>query len=446
MLAFAAEHRFVTAAQIAVAVQASAGAVDTRLRALSNAGYLTRGQQLYGRPSAHQITRAGLRAAGSDLPAPKRLDLATYDHEEGVAWLMLAAHRGRFGALAAIVSERRMRSQDGRRADGTARHGVRVGATGPGGRERLHYPDLVVVTASGHRVAFELELTGKGRARRETILAAYGADRTVDAVMYLVDRPAVGQAIERSAARLGISHLVRVHDVRLARSARASDRASTAQRRPARGDRPEAGAGPGARARPVTPAPRRRRPGDARRLRRETATVTPGAGNARRLRRYLSLALWAGVLMAPSVAVAAGLLAGATAAFAGPALWRALARGRARRLAGRAGQAGGEPLVLGTDAHRRPVTLTDSQLAAHTLIVGASGAGKSTTMLADPGGRDPPRPPGGRHRHEGLAGVRGAAGPRRPGRRAPAAGLDPGRPEPLEPAGARQRRPRSRTC
>ncbi len=40
-----------------------------------------------------------------------------------------------------------------------------------------------------------------------------------------------------------------------------------------------------------------------------------------------------------------------------------------------------ETLALGPDPQGRPVTLQERQLAAHGLIVGASGAGKSTTLL-----------------------------------------------------------------
>jgi conjugal transfer pilus assembly protein TraD len=95
-------------------------------------------------------------------------------------------------------------------------------------------------------------------------------------------------------------------------------------------------------------------------------------------RRYLSLALWVAVLMAPSVWVAAGLLAAGAAVALAPALRSALAR---RAEVDRA-QPGTRSVALGVDPAGRPVTLSDAQLAAHTLIVGASGAGKSTTMLA----------------------------------------------------------------
>ena len=107
--------------------------------------------------------------------------------------------------------------------------------------------------------------------------------------------------------------------------------------------------------------------------------MTPSRGSVT-ARRYASLALWAAVLMAPSVPVAAALLAAGAAALVGPAAWRALARapGRGRATPDRVG----DRIALGVDSAGRQVTLSDSQLAAHALIVGGSGAGKSTTMLA----------------------------------------------------------------
>ncbi|HEX4009784.1 MAG TPA: hypothetical protein VHX62_07240 [Solirubrobacteraceae bacterium] len=216
-LAFAAEHRFVTAAHIAVLLGVTEPVADDRLRTLSEGGYLRRERKLHGEPASHRITGPGLRAAGSDLPTPRTLDLAHYRHDDGLVWLMLAARRGRFGSLREIAGERHIRSRDGREGDPETRYGVRLGGVGAGGRERLHYPDLILTTAGGDRVAFELELTGKPAERRARILAAYGADRRIDAVVYLVDRPAIGDAIARSARRLGIEDMVHVQRVRLDR-------------------------------------------------------------------------------------------------------------------------------------------------------------------------------------------------------------------------------------
>ncbi|MGZ4178951.1 MAG: type IV secretory system conjugative DNA transfer family protein [Solirubrobacteraceae bacterium] len=95
-------------------------------------------------------------------------------------------------------------------------------------------------------------------------------------------------------------------------------------------------------------------------------------------RRYGGLALWLAVIVSPSVWAAAALLVAGAALLAVPALWRA-----AERRAGARGAAAvrGESVRLGTDPVGRSVALSDRQLAAHALIVGASGAGKSTTML-----------------------------------------------------------------
>jgi hypothetical protein len=230
MLRFAAEHRFVIAAQVATLLGVSEAAAESRLRRLGTSGHVRRHRELHRGPTWHQITAAGLRAAGSDLPSPRGFDLATHRHDAGLGWLMLAAQAGRFGPLQGVISERRMRSHDGRTQDGGQRYGVRLGGVGPGGRDRLHYPDLVVVSRSGHRVAFELELSTKEVARRERILAGYGADRRIDAVVYLVERASVGRAIERSAARMGMGHLVRVQRVGMTPSTPAPRRGRGAQR------------------------------------------------------------------------------------------------------------------------------------------------------------------------------------------------------------------------
>jgi hypothetical protein len=213
LLAFAAEHRFVLCSQVRSLLDVSAAAAYTRLRALRAAGYLRSERKLHGEPACYRISRDGLRAIGSDLASPRAIDLATYRHDTGLAWLMLAARAGRFGPLRGAVSERRMRSDDARPDRSAPPFGIRLGGVGPGGRERLHYPDLLIVTDTGHQVAFELELSSKSPARREGILAAYGADRRIDAVVYLVNRATVGRGISQSAARVGISRRVHVQNI-----------------------------------------------------------------------------------------------------------------------------------------------------------------------------------------------------------------------------------------
>src|SRR5579875_3128098 len=81
---------------------------------LASGGLVNRQRIFAGHPAACWITRAGLGAIGSSLPAPGP-DLKGYRHDVGLAWLWLAARHGAFGELTGQVSERTMRSADRRR-------------------------------------------------------------------------------------------------------------------------------------------------------------------------------------------------------------------------------------------------------------------------------------------------------------------------------------------
>jgi conjugal transfer pilus assembly protein TraD len=101
------------------------------------------------------------------------------------------------------------------------------------------------------------------------------------------------------------------------------------------------------------------------------------------LRRRAMLALFVALLLLPApvaAGLAVGMLTVATARFA-----RTVARRRSspvgRRRIGSRPPGEGE-IALGIDARGRRVRLGYDELSAHGLIVGASGAGKTTTMLA----------------------------------------------------------------
>jgi hypothetical protein len=205
ILCFCAEHRFVLAAQVALLEGIGPDMARRRLSALTQAGYLTSEQRYVAEPRVYAVTRYGRDAAGSDMSQPRKLDPALYAHDVGVTWLTAAARRGLFGELSQVVSERRMRSEDARDDAGGEPHGVRyIGGGWGGGGRRLHYPDLTVVTASGQRVAFELELNLKTQASRERILLAYAGDPRFDAVVYVVTSDASRRKLEASARRAGL--------------------------------------------------------------------------------------------------------------------------------------------------------------------------------------------------------------------------------------------------
>lgn len=209
LLQFMAEHRLVEVAHVVRLLGTTRSGAFARLRRLGSAGYVRREQPFGGRTTFHLINTKGLRRLKSPLRAP-RFDLGCHEHDIGVAWLWLAARAGTFGPVSEVISERRMRSLDATAPPAGRPHAVRLGGVGAGGRERLHYPDLLLITPQGKRVAVELELSSKGRRRREQILSGYAADVRVDAVLYLVKSRQLGRAIQASARRMDIAPLVHV--------------------------------------------------------------------------------------------------------------------------------------------------------------------------------------------------------------------------------------------
>jgi hypothetical protein len=254
VLAFVADHRIVLAAHVASLLEVSVGAADARLRALSATGLLIRRPVFHQQPPCYRATCQGLAAVGSELRAPS-IDVRGYAHDVGMAWVWLIARAGGFGELRGFVSERQMRSRDARPDREDEPLAMRLGGLGSGGRERLHYPDLLLDTAEGRRVGVELELTDKGRSRRERILAGYAADSRIDAVLYLTDRRGLAKGLNESIRRLGITGLARVELVSWGESMKqiaagaAADRAQPQRRSAAR-----------ARGRPVTPPAHARSP------------------------------------------------------------------------------------------------------------------------------------------------------------------------------------------
>jgi hypothetical protein len=211
-----AEHRLLIVPQVALLLGVSDRTAARRLARLHGAGLVLHRQIFAGAPHAVRITSPGLRVIDSSLKAPN-LNLNEYRHDVGVAWLWLAARGGSFGSLTGMTSDRRMQSEDAGRlaSGGWARWGIGVGLFGPHGNPQRHYPDLMLETASGHRVGVELELTSKSVRRMDRIMWAYASDARIDHVLYLAGNQRIAQRVTDSARRAGIGD--RVHVKLLAR-------------------------------------------------------------------------------------------------------------------------------------------------------------------------------------------------------------------------------------
>lgn len=210
LLTFIGEHRFVLAAQAGALLGTPERSTQSKLHKLADGGYLIE-EPVLGGPVVYRSTRLGLDVVGSSL-RPLPISLKNYWHDVGAAWLWLAARGGAFGPVRELLAERVMRSHDARGRDDP--FGVRLGGIGRDGRERLHYPDLLIVDRRGRRLAIELEITSKEPAKRERILAAYAADPRIAKVRYVVYKPAVGRALATSVTRLSIGSLVSIQRVR----------------------------------------------------------------------------------------------------------------------------------------------------------------------------------------------------------------------------------------
>jgi hypothetical protein len=213
LLWFLAEHRMALPDHVAALLGTRVATAKARLAKLAKAGYVRCEDLFRKQPAMYLIAPEGLKVLGSTLPPPRR-DVHAYRHDAGVAWLWLAARHGTFGPLRDLVGERRMRSHDAARDADSEPLAVRLGGAGPRGGEKLHYPDLLLTTTDGRRIALELELSGKGRSRLEKILAGYAAEPRIDGVVYLVEHWAVARSVEDTARRLGISSLVHVQRVK----------------------------------------------------------------------------------------------------------------------------------------------------------------------------------------------------------------------------------------
>lgn len=207
VLEFLAQHRVATTWHVQSLLECSPAGAERRLRHLAESGMVNLQRIFEGQPAACWITRQGLGAVDSRLPAP-RLDLKGYRHDLGVAWLWLAARGGAFGRPRWIVSERAMRSADRRDPAPGRAYGI-----GAGPAARLHYPDLLLEMAGGHLVALELELTGKGARRLDRIMLGYATDPRLDAVLYLCPPGPLRRRVQAAARRSGVSDLVHVQQL-----------------------------------------------------------------------------------------------------------------------------------------------------------------------------------------------------------------------------------------
>lgn len=218
IVAFAGRQRAVEARQIAERFEMDCANSYRRCARLGEAGLLEHRRVLYGQPGVYMATRAGLDWARVELPAA-RIDLATYVHDIEAVWLAVELER-EFDRYS-VLTEREVRSREMPDAWSAYRRGepiepryaVALGSNG--GPRGLHFPDLVVDGGGprGGLLAIELERTAKGGARRRKIVAAYRDGLNIDQVRYYAAPEAI-RTLERTVADERANEIAPVFDVR----------------------------------------------------------------------------------------------------------------------------------------------------------------------------------------------------------------------------------------
>jgi hypothetical protein len=208
-LALLAEHRVMVLPQVAQGLGVTESTASARLRRLQELSLIRFDAIFRQQPPAAWITRRGLDAIESRLPPPS-IDLKGYRHDVGVGWMWLGAREGAFGPTSQVIGEREMRSHDLRAGRTAEPFGVALGGLDSYGRLTRHYPDLLITTGDGRRIAFELELTAKSARRLDTIMRGYGGDGRIDGVLYTVPNASLHRLISDAAVRSRVSDLVGV--------------------------------------------------------------------------------------------------------------------------------------------------------------------------------------------------------------------------------------------
>jgi hypothetical protein len=222
ILEFLAGQPLLLSSQIRTLSGREDAGLSERLDGMEGAGLICAAPRMRHQ-SAYQITVRGLAAIESELPVP-RVDLRSYWHDIGVAWLTVAVRRGMFGAVERTYSRREMLQADRRAAaqlpaiDAEWSEAVRAKAAdalfgfsvGEGsGRPPLLYPDLVLVLPEG-RVAMEFFWEAPSDRMLDRILDAFARKLTVVAMVFLCVDSAVGEQLRAAIAAHGLEDRARV--------------------------------------------------------------------------------------------------------------------------------------------------------------------------------------------------------------------------------------------
>ena len=231
VLDFVAGHPVVLASHVARLLDLDAVSAATLLKGVCARGWLRMAGRFRHQPTALEVTLAGLRELGSELPAPV-IDLRRYWRDIAAVALSVGARRGVFGEIDRVYTRREMQAADRQSSAAGPLDGAGLSAAirakaqdrlfqlgissgRAGGGDDGYWPDLVLVLPEG-RVAFEIHLDAPDPPLLDAVLKAYRAKPSVAVVVLLTEDPSVGERLHAAAVRHG-EDLFRVKSMRLGR-------------------------------------------------------------------------------------------------------------------------------------------------------------------------------------------------------------------------------------
>jgi len=198
LVSFVARHGAVAIAHVMAAMGVGRTATYRRVAACTNRGLLERLQPVPSEPPLLRATPEGLRFTGLGLPATP-ISAGQIDHHlrcASTAQLLTEE----FGA-GCVITEREFRLQE--------RTEQRPIASARLPDDRLHRPDLAVLTADGI-IAIEVELAPKGPKRLEPIIDAWNQATWIHEIRYYCEPGPTRRGVERVVSNLDAPQRIRI--------------------------------------------------------------------------------------------------------------------------------------------------------------------------------------------------------------------------------------------
>jgi len=184
---------FVNINHVVMRYKISSGTAYKRLRKLISAGLLIHEYQFHGYPGHYRVTKQGAGVAGDQLPPLKNIRIGSYKHDEIVNTLSVMLTE-KYDA--SFITERQMRHQRGMHKAG----------------ESYHYSDGVLVF-DDKKVAIEVELTTKSRARLDKISKYYLRTFDYSEVWYFYSTGEVRNLLQKTIGKHSFVSLSSVDEV-----------------------------------------------------------------------------------------------------------------------------------------------------------------------------------------------------------------------------------------